>query len=129
MNLNENNWLVIFHDEFNAEFDALSENVQDRLLAALALLKQFGPNLGRPHVDALDRAETSNLKELRFDASNGVWRVAFAFDPKRQAIILVAGDKKGENQKKFYKNLIKTADSRFNRWLAQEENLNHGNDT
>ena len=74
-----------------------------------------------PYVDNLDRAENSNLKELRFNAFNRVWRVAFAFDPKRQAIILVAGDKKGENQKKFYKNFIETADSRFNQGLAQEE--------
>lgn len=129
MNPNEKNWTVIFHDEFDPEFDELSENVQDTLLAELEFLRQFGPNLGRPHVDTLDRAEASNLKELRFSASNGVWRVVFAFDPKRQAIILVAGGKKGENEKKFYKNLIKTADSRFNKWLAQEKDLNHGNDT
>ncbi|TAE34443.1 MAG: hypothetical protein EAY65_02120 [Alphaproteobacteria bacterium] len=53
------------------------------------------------------------MKELRFDADKGVWRVAFAFDPKRNAILLVAGDKSGANQKKFYKLLIKKADERF----------------
>lgn len=59
------------------------------------------------------------MKELRFEANNGVWRVAFAFDPKRKAILLVAGDKKGTNQKRFYNNLIEVADSRFKSHLAQ----------
>jgi hypothetical protein len=53
------------------------------------------------------------MKELRFDADNGVWRVAFAFDPKRRAILLVAGDKAGATQKRFYKQLIQKADKRF----------------
>lgn len=53
------------------------------------------------------------MKELRFTADDGVWRVAFAFDPRRRAIILVAGDKSGVAQKRFYKNLIATADARL----------------
>ena len=53
------------------------------------------------------------MKELRFTADDGVWRVAFAFDPKRRGIILVAGDKAGVVQKRFYKALIAKADSRF----------------
>lgn len=51
-------------------------------------------------------------------AADGVWRVAFAFDPQRQAILLVAGDKSGESQKKFYKDLIAKADARFDAHLA-----------
>jgi len=53
------------------------------------------------------------MKELRFNADDGVWRVAFAFDPVRQAIILVTGDKSGVAQKRFYKGLIAKADGRF----------------
>ena len=53
------------------------------------------------------------MKELRFDADDGVWRVAFAFDPTRKAILLVAGDKAGVAQKRFYKALIARADRRF----------------
>ncbi len=53
------------------------------------------------------------MKELRFKAADGVWRVAFAFDPERQAIVLVAGDKAGVAQKRFYKALIARADARF----------------
>ena len=53
------------------------------------------------------------MKELRFRADGGVWRVAYAFDPERRAIILVAGDKSGVAQRRFYKNLIARADARF----------------
>lgn len=58
-------------------------------------------------------SKDANMKELRFRADDGVWRVAFAFDPKRRAIILVAGDKAGVAQKRFYKSLIAKADARF----------------
>ncbi len=53
------------------------------------------------------------MKELRFRADNGVWRVAFAFDPERSAILLVAGDKSGTSQARFYKHLIRKADLRY----------------
>ena len=59
------------------------------------------------------------MKELRFDAANGVWRVAFAFDLKRRAILLVAGDKSGTSQKRFYKQLLKKADKRFDEHLKR----------
>ncbi len=58
------------------------------------------------------------MKELRFDADNGVWRAAFAFDPRRRAIILVCGDKQGRNEKAFYRKLLRTADQRFDGHLA-----------
>jgi hypothetical protein len=59
------------------------------------------------------------MKELRFDAADGVWRVAFAFDPKRKAVLLVAGDKSGGSQRRFYKQLIAKADERFDAHLAR----------
>jgi hypothetical protein len=57
------------------------------------------------------------MKELRFDADDGVWRVAFAFDPNRRAILLVAGDKSGGSEKRFYRQLVRTADKRFDEHL------------
>jgi hypothetical protein len=73
--------------------------------------------LGRPRVDTLNGSSHPNMKELRFDADNGVWRVAFAFDPRRKAILLVAGDKSGVGEKRFYKELIRKADIRFDAHL------------
>ena len=107
-----------FHDEFEPEFDALSEAVQDEMLAHAKLLEQFGPQLGRPRVDTLKGSRYANMKELRFDAADGVWRVAFAFDTERQAILLVAGDKSGGGEKRFYRQLIIKADKRFEGHLA-----------
>lgn len=106
-------WTVANHDEFDPEFEALTEPVQDALLAATLVLAEVGPVLGRPHVDTLAGSQYPNMKELRFDADDGVWRVAFAFDPERKAILLVAGDKTGVAQKRFYKALIAKADKRF----------------
>src|SRR3546814_7463675 len=100
-------------------FDALAAEVQDELLAQAKLLEAFGPKLGRPRVDTLKGSRHANMKELRFDAGDGVWRVAFAFDLKRQAILLVAGDKSGVSGKRFYKALIKKADERFDSHLAR----------
>lgn len=53
------------------------------------------------------------MKELRFESSGGVWRVAFAFDPRRRAILLVAGDKSDGSQRRFYDRLIVAADKRY----------------
>jgi hypothetical protein len=58
------------------------------------------------------------MKELRFAAADGVWRVTFAFDPKRRAILLVAADKSGVGEKKFYSSLIEKSDLRYPRHLA-----------
>lgn len=111
-------WDVEFHAAFEAEFDGFSAAVQDELLAHAQLLAMFGPALGRPRVDTLAGSAYANMKELRFDAEDGVWRVAFAFDPKRKAILLVAGDKSGVGGKRFYKTLLRKADRRFNEHLA-----------
>jgi len=107
------NWTVLYHDAFVPEFEALSDAVQDELLALVEPLMVYGPKLGRPHADTLSGSRHANMKELRFKADDGVWRVAFAFDPKRRAIVLVAGDKGGVAQKRFYKTLITKADARF----------------
>jgi len=110
-------WIVRFSDSFEEEFQALPEEVQEELLACAQLLREYGPNLGRPRFDTLKGSDHANMKELRFDAANGVWRVAFAFDPKRQPILLIAGDKYGGSQAKFYKRLLRTADERYSTHL------------
>ena len=98
-------WDVTFHDDFEGEFDELSEAVQDAILAGARLLAKFGSSLQRPHADTLNGSKHANMKELRCNADNGVWRIAFAFDPDRKAILLTAGDK---------------ADTRFDQHLASQ---------
>jgi hypothetical protein len=111
-------WDVDLHEHFVPEFAELPEVVQDELLAHVAVLEVFGPQLGRPRVDTLNGSRHKNMKELRFDAGDGVWRFAFAFDPKRKAILLCGGDKSGGSEKRFYRQLITKADDRFDAHLA-----------
>jgi hypothetical protein len=112
-------WRVEMAQEFEPEFDDLPVPVQDELLAQLIFLGRFGPSLGRPRVDTLKGSRHANMKELRFAAGGGTWRVAFAFDPCRRAILLVAGNKVGLAQRLFYRRLLRKADERFDSHLAR----------
>ena len=112
-------WGVLLDEEFEPEFDALPQDVQNELLAHAKLLQHFGPQLGRPRADTLKGSRHANMKELQFNAADGVWRVAFAFDPNRNAVLLVCGDKSGGSEKRFYRQLIEKADSRFDAHLAR----------
>jgi len=106
-------------DEFEPEFRALHEDVRTEILALSIVLAQFGPQLGRPRIDTLKDSRHANMKELRFSAADGEWRVAFAFDRRRKAILLVAGDKSGGSEKRFYRELIRKADERFDAHLTR----------
>lgn len=112
-------WIVALLEEFEPEFDALPQSVQDELLAQAMVIEHLGPQAGRPRVDTLKGSRHANMKELRFDADGGVWRVAFAFDPRRHAVLLVAGDKSGASEKRFYTRLIAKADQRFDTHLQR----------
>jgi hypothetical protein len=114
-------WTVRFADEFESEFARLNAAVQTELLAQARVVEQFGPQARRPRVDTLNGSKHANMKELRFDADGGVWRVAFAFDPTRAAILLVAGDKSGGNEARFYRGLIEKADGRFDAHLERQK--------
>lgn len=79
------------------------------------LLEQFGPQVGRPRVDTLNSSRHANMN---CGAADSVWRFAFAFDPKRRAILLCGGDKSVGGEKRFYQQLIGKADERFDAHLV-----------
>ncbi|HQV12997.1 MAG TPA: type II toxin-antitoxin system RelE/ParE family toxin [Nitrospira sp.] len=106
-------------DECEPAFDALHGEVQTEGWALTRLLQQFGPYVGRPRADTLNDSRHANMKELRFSAVGGEWRVAFAFDPKRKGILLVAGNTSGVSEKRFSRELIRKADDRFDAHLAR----------
>ena len=112
-------WTVELAQEFEPEFFGLPQDVQDAILATSRLLRQLGPQPGRPRVDTLNGSRHANMKEMRFSAAGGEWRLAFAFDPVRNAILLVAGDKSGGGARRFYRALIRKADERFDQHLAR----------
>ena len=112
-------WEVIFHDDFEKEILDMEREVRVALVSAANLLREFGPGLKRPHADTLKGSKYANMKELRFEVKNTVWRVAYVFDPRRQAILLAAGMKQGRNEKRFYKRLIAVADRRYAEYLDE----------
>jgi hypothetical protein len=112
-------WHVATAGVFDEWFAELDEDGQAELIAKVELLKLLGPKLGRPHADTLNGSKHANMKELRVDTADKVIRVAFAFDPDRAAVLLVAGDKSGVGQRRFYKRLIAKADELFDAHLAE----------
>ena len=109
-------WSIEVHADLVPELRALAKEVRRELGAHVNLIEQFGPSLGRPTVDTLKGSCVANLKELRFYAAGGVWRVAFAFDGDRAAVLLVVGDKGGKDQTRFYKALMRLAEERWGTW-------------
>ena len=112
-------WEVIAHEEFAAWLVDQSDKVQVGVaasVAVLAVLAELGPRLGRPRVDTLYGSDFDNMKELRFKVGRSPYRVLFAFDPIRRAILLVGGDK--GKDKRWYDINIPIADDRFRQHLA-----------
>jgi hypothetical protein len=103
------------------ELLTLPAEVRAELLACAILLERFGPQLMRPHADALKGSKHSNMKELRFKVDRVPWRVAYAFDRRRRGILLVAGQKAGLSQRVFYRRLINTADARLDAHLKRTD--------
>jgi hypothetical protein len=110
-------WTVEFHNDFAAEVRQLSQTVREKLKAAATILSEDGPLLGRPQADTLKGSRHANMKELRFEADGGAWRVAYAFDLERKAILLAGGDKSGTGKVRFYRNLLRIADERYDQHL------------
>jgi hypothetical protein len=107
-------WDVEVTDEFKDWFDTLSDADQDAVGAAVEILAEEGPSLGRPFVDTLRGSRHANMKELRPRASS--IRVLFAFDPRRTAILLLGGDKRDQWQA-FYRDAIPRADDLYDEHL------------
>jgi hypothetical protein len=116
-------WTVLFDEEFAEWLDTLPENLQNKILRLITLLEHQGPNLGRPRVDGIKGSAYSNMKELRVQHKGDPWRVLFAFDTQRNAILLVGGNKAGNER--WYAESIPIADQRFRRHLESLKNEGH----
>lgn len=108
---NSPKWEIESSEEFDTWFLELDEKSKEVVLERTLLLQEFGPNLGRPYSDTLKGTNGKrNLKELRCQTDKHVLRVAYYFDRVRNAFLLIGGDKKGKNSKRFYFDLIRTAE-------------------
>ena len=112
-------WKVATTDEYDQWLDDQSHEAVSEVIAIVSLLRQYGPQLSRPHADTLKGSRFANMKELRVRTSAAQIRIAFAFDPDRQAILLVAGDKRGVSEKRFYRRLIDKADALYAAHLSK----------
>lgn len=106
-------------DEFDSWFAPLEEALQDDILFVVRLLQEHGPQLRRPYADTLEGTSLNNLKELRVQHRGEPYRILFAFDPKREALLLIGGNKAGE--KRWYKRMIPLAEAIFERHLETLE--------
>jgi DNA-binding XRE family transcriptional regulator len=111
-------WDVLAAPEFEAWLTNLPEESRKAVAIDLEVLRMAGPQLGRPLVDHIKGSKHANMKELRTASGIHVYRTQFAFDPIRRAVLLIGGDKAGQNQDRFYKTLIKQADAILDRHLA-----------
>jgi hypothetical protein len=118
---NMSEWTLSFHRAFKPEFRALPDDAKLALGEVFDLLRNFGPNLGRPQIDTLKGSRHANMKEIRVQTVGDWYRLAFVFDPTRQAIVLCGSGKGGVSQERFYDWLVTTADRRYDERLKELE--------
>ena len=107
-------WQVYVVNEVRDWIDSLDDATHTRVVQAIDTLADVGPGLGRPLVDTIHGSSIANLKELR----PGTVRILFAFDPWRDSILLVAGDKAGR-WTQWYREAIPLAEQRYERYLKE----------
>lgn len=112
-------WVVLITNEFDEWVRDLEEAQQEDLRASIRLLVDYGPQLARPHADTVAGSRHSNMKELRTQSGGKPLRSFFAFDTKRQAVLLIGGNKTGD--KRFYDRMIPIADDLFDIHLEELE--------
>jgi len=119
-------WEIEFTDEFGEWWDALTEEEQDAVAIKVGLLRQLGPALRRPHSGSISSSRHSSMKELIIQQAGRPYRVLYAFDPRRAAILLMGGDKTGDER--WYEKFVPLADRLFDEHLAalRKEGLIHG---
>ena len=107
---------MTYTDDFQSWWDLLELSEQESILASVRLLQSDGPTLGRPHVDAVHGSRHGNMKELRTQHKGRPYRTFFAFDPDQVGVLLIGGDKTGDDR--FYDRMIPKADAIYNEYLA-----------
>ena len=110
-------WEVEYTDEFGSSWNGLSEDEQDSINFGVRLLQERGPNLKRPYADTVSGSQYPNMKELRCQHDGRPYRVFYAFDPRRTAILLTGGDKTGDSR--FYEEHVKRADALYDVYLDE----------
>lgn len=112
---------VLFTDEFETWWDGLSVEEQIRINATMILLESQGVNLGHPHSSKILGSRYSHMRELRIQHAGRPYRILYAFDPRRNALLLIGGDKTGNDR--WYEIFVPIADRLYQKHLEElEEN-------
>jgi hypothetical protein len=110
-------WEVEYTDEFGAWWDTLSEAEHEAVDFSVNLLRQAGPSLGFPHTSGVYSSKHNAMRELRSRCAGRPLRTFFAFDPRRVAILLIGGDKTGNDR--FYEEFVPLADKIYDQYLKE----------
>ena len=111
-------WKIVQTETFRDWFLEQDVDVQSDIVEVATVLKNCGPQLGRPYVDTVKESRHKNMKELRVQSQGQPFRIFFAFDVKRQAVFLIGGNKKGKNR--FYRQIVPLADQLFDKFLEDK---------
>ena len=112
-------WEVEFSDEFGAWWEGLGAAEQKSVDFTVSLLQQVGPMLRMPHSSGVEMARHAHMRELRIQHQGRPYRVLYAFDPRRTALLLIGGDKTGDNR--WYVEQVPLADAIYDRHLRELE--------
>lgn len=110
-------WSVEFTDEFGAWFESLTLGVQDDVDRSVGLLEARGPQLPFPHSSSITTSRHDHMRELRVQSGGEPYRIFYAFDPRRTAILLIGGSKTGDDR--FYDRMVPIADALYDVYLAE----------
>ncbi len=110
-------WEVEFTDEFGRWWESLTDEQQDDVAHSVQLLAELGPALGFPHSSKIHGSQFPQMRELRTQSAGRPLRTLYAFDPSRTAVLLVGGDKTGDNR--WYERFVPLADRLFGEYLTE----------
>jgi hypothetical protein len=112
-------WEIEYTDEFEEWWDGLNEAEQEDVAAYVTLLEKKGPTLPYPYSSDIRGARHTHMRELRVQHKGRPYRVLYAFDPRRAAILLIGGDKTGDDR--WYETNVPLADELYDRHVAALE--------
>lgn len=113
--MDEAEWAVVTTEEFHRWFGALTEAEKASVIREVTLLTRFGPRLGFPHTSKITTSRHGHMRELRVQHAGRAIRVLYAFDPRRAAVLLLGGDKSGDDR--WYDSHVPAADRLYDAWL------------
>jgi hypothetical protein len=115
---------VEYTDEFSSWWESLNEAEQNSIAAVVIQLQQHGASLTRPQADTIRGSRYSNMRELRVQHQGRPYRVLYAFDPRRKAVLLIGGDKTGDDR--WYEKMLPLAEEIYAEHLREISNAESG---